>query len=100
MSDPDFYNKTKQKWNTLRSAIWSDSNLRTFIDNTKTYLEESEERNFNRWGDIGGFKWLTPKACTNNSGTKIYCNTYDDIVNIELKSWIINRAHWIDGALQ
>jgi len=100
MEDASFRSKVKTKWETLRNSIWSDVNLSTFIENTKNLLDEAAERNFSRWTQVlGKYVWPNRKACTKN-GEIIYCDTFDSAVNEDLKTWILNRAHWIDGALE
>ena len=97
MGDPTFRGKAKQKWKIFRSTIWSDQNLTLFIDETKLLLDEAAIRNFSRWTNIlGHYVWPNAKNCTDH-GAAIYCDTYEGAVNESLKTWILNRVHWIDG---
>jgi len=99
MSDPAFKQKTKDLWNTLRSTVWSDANLTIFIDQTQTLLTESAARNFERWPDVlGQYVWPNRKTCLEN-GVPVYCPTFDSAVNEHLKTWLLNRANWIDSQL-
>ena len=99
MSDPVFKQKTKAKWDALRNTIWSDTNLSTFIDQTKDNLTESSARNFERWPNVlGVYVWPNRKAC-DDGGTKIYCPTFNRAVNEHLKTWLLDRADWIDQNL-
>jgi hypothetical protein len=99
MEDPSFRNKVKTKWQTLRSTVWSDTNLVTFIDNTRNLLDEAAARNFAKWTKVlGRYVWPNRKACRKN-GEAIYCDSFESAVNEHLKAWILDRAHWIDGAL-
>lgn len=52
MSDSVFKAKVKAEWTRLRSSVWSDANLTTFIGQTQNLLEESAARNFERWPDV------------------------------------------------
>ncbi len=99
MSDPAFRQAVKTKWSTLRNSIWSDANLSTFIDDTQTLLTEAAQRNFERWpGVLGQYVWPNRKAC-DDIGTPIYCPTFDSAVKKHLKTWILNRAQWLDANL-
>lgn len=96
MSDPVFRQAVKTKWNNLRSGIWSDANLSLFIDKTQNMLTEAASRNFERWpGVLGTYVWPNREACTDN-GTPVYCPTFERAVNEHLKTWLLDRAQWID----
>jgi len=99
MEDPAFRDAVKTKWQALRQSVWSDASLTSFIENTKNLLNESAERNFNRWTRVlGQYVWPNRKACTKN-GEAIYCDSFDSAVNEDLKTWILDRVHWMDSAL-
>jgi len=99
MSDSAFKQQVKNKWQTLRSTIWSDANLTTFIGETQSVLTESAARNFERWPNVlGEYVWPNRKAC-DNAGTPIYCPTFNRAVNEHLKTWLLERADWIDSNL-
>lgn len=100
MSDPAFKQQVRDKWQVLRSSIWSDSNLTSFIGQTQKVLEESAARNFDRWPNVlGEYVWPNREACMEND-TPIYCKTFDSAVNEDLKTWLLKRADWIDRELQ
>ncbi len=97
MSDPVFHQKVEDKWLALRSTIWSDDNLALFISQTQNILEESAARNFERWPDVlGVYVWPNREACLVDD-VPVYCQTFDSAVNEDLKTWLLNRAHWIDS---
>jgi len=99
MSDPTFRLQVRAKWSALRNSIWSDANLSAFIDDTRLLLLESAQRNFERWpGVLGQYVWPNREAC-DDAGTPVYCPTFDRAVNEHLKTWILNRAQWIDSNL-
>lgn len=99
MSDSVFKAKVKAEWTRLRSSVWSDANLTTFIGQTQNLLEESAARNFERWPDVlGQYVWPNREACMDGV-VPIYCNTFDSAVNEHLKAWLLNRADWIDSNL-
>ncbi len=100
MSDPTFRTHVADKWASLRNTVWSDANLSTFIDETKTLLDEAAVRNFERWpGVLGQYVWPNRAACRDGQGNPIYCPTFDSAVNEHLKQWLLDRAHWIDQNL-
>ncbi len=96
MSDPTFREHIADKWNELRSTVWSDSNLTNFIQQTETLLTEAAERNFERWPVLGKKVFLERKAC-DEKGISIYCKTFESAVNEHLKVWLLERAKWIDS---
>ncbi|MBT8343581.1 MAG: CotH kinase family protein, partial [Sulfurovum sp.] len=99
MSDPVFKQKVYNKWQALRSSIWSNANLTTFIDQTKDNLTESATRNFERWPNVlGVYVWPNREACM-DAGNPIYCKTFNSAVNEHLKTWLLDRAKWIDDNL-
>ena len=99
MSDSSFKQQVRNKWQTLRNTIWSDANLTTFIGETQSVLTESAARNFERWPNVlGEYVWPNRKAC-DNAGTPIYCPTFNRAVNEHLKTWLLDRADWIDSNL-
>jgi len=100
MSDSVFRQHVRTKWQELRGSIWSDVNLSNFIATTQDTLTESAGRNFERWPNVlGVYVWPNRKACK-DGGQDIYCPTFDRAVNEHLKSWLLQRAAWIDSQLQ
>lgn len=54
MEDPQFKNEIKQRWNTLRTNVFSNREVVSLVQNTSNYLIETGaiERNYNRWTGI------------------------------------------------
>lgn len=99
MNDSVFKAKVKAEWIRLRSTVWSDSALSSFIADTQDILTESAARNFVRWPDVlGQYVWPNREACM-DGGLSVYCKTFDSAVNEHLKTWLLNRAHWMDSQL-
>lgn len=99
MSDPIFYTKVKAKWTQLRQGIWSDKEMIGFIDSTAQRLALPAKRNFQKWKRVlGRFVWPNRKSCREN-GKRIYCKTFEEAVEHDLKAWILLRANWIDKNL-
>lgn len=96
MSDHEFKNKVAITWHKQRVNKWSDANLELFIDNTKSLLRESQERNFQRWPVLGKYIWPNRKNVCKGSE---YCDTWDKAVDEDLKAWLFARASWMDRNL-
>ena len=99
MSDPSFKQKVRSRWQLLRNTVWSNANLRAFIDNTKNELNEAAIRNFERWPVLGNKVFLEREACTKN-GISVYCDTFESAIDEHLKVWLLERTTWIDDQLQ
>jgi hypothetical protein len=84
--DYAFKQKVKQRWQTMRSGIWSNQNLTHMIDSMATVLNEPQKRNFQRWQVLGQYVW--PNA--------VVFGTYTEELNY-FKNFVINRAVWMDG---
>ena len=96
MSDPDFKNKVGQKWHSMRAGVWSDANLNSFIDETKTLLNESQSRNFQKWQVLGKYVWPNRKnVCSGGE----YCDSWEKAVDEHLRVWLLSRAAWMDANL-
>lgn len=59
-----------------------------YIDSMATYLDEAQERNFNKWNILGSYVW------PNNYVGTIYQEEID-----YLKTWTTNRLNWLDSNL-
>jgi hypothetical protein len=85
---PGYRNGLKCRWETLRQGPLHTDSLHAFIDSMVVYLEEARIRNFQKWPIIGVY--------VNWNG--FVGNTYMEDVNF-LKSYIADRATWIDNNL-
>jgi hypothetical protein len=74
------------RWQELRLGAWHTDTLMAYIDSMAVYLDESQQRNFNKWQILGNYVW------PNN----FVGNTYAEEINY-LKTWITNRAAWLDA---
>lgn len=89
MSDPTFRSAIKERWLELRRSTLSNANIITKIDSFEYLLDQAQERNFARYPIIGEYIW--PNYTIENS----YENEID-----RLRSWILDRLHWIDNNLE
>lgn len=89
MTDEDFRNKARTRWNDVRDTMVNAA--LGAIDAYKPMVIPSAEENFEIWNTLGvanGFQPLTMKNY----------NTYLDQV-LYLRKFINNRAKWIDENL-
>ena len=88
LDSPSYRNGLKCRWEELRQGPLHTDSLHTFIDSMVVYLDEARIRNFQKWPIIGVY--------VNWNG--FVGNTYQEDVNF-LKTYIANRAAWIDNNL-
>jgi len=82
MEDPLFTGKLKTRWNELRLTVLSDPNLLQLVSDLSDELQENGaiERNYRKWKQGSWF-------------------SYPDQIE-QLKSYLQERAAWMDGAIQ
>lgn len=86
LQDPAFANEMNCRWTDLRSGKWHTDSLMAYIDGQAAYLEQAQQRNFQRWTILGTYVWPN-----NFVGA-----TYAEEVNY-LKTWLTDRANWMDA---
>lgn len=86
LEDPEYINSLHCRWNELREGDFSNHSISFKIDSIVNHLGPAIERNFSRWNILGTYVWPN-----NFIGA-----THDEEIQ-EVKNWIINRAHWLDG---
>jgi hypothetical protein len=91
LRDTIFANRFKNKWNILRtSGYLSTGSLMNLIDSLANNITDDRVLNFQVWPIINKdlhYNWSMDKVC--------YSSTYDGAI-AKLKSWITQRAQWID----
>jgi hypothetical protein len=85
LRDPDYVNKLKKRWATLRKKELSGQRITFVIDSLTSLIAEAKDRNYQRWPIIGVRVW--PNYYIGNS--------YLAEVNW-MKSWITNRLAFLD----
>ena len=88
LQDPSFQSELHCRWNYLRTTILSDSSLTNYIDTTALFLQQAQERHFEKWGNLGV-----------NTGAPEVDNdvaTFEEQI-IKFKSWINLRLSWLDA---
>lgn len=88
IQDTEYLNSMRCRWNLFRSSFLHTDSINSWIDSMAAYLQEAQQRNFNRWPILG-----VPVNLTVYVGP-----TYQDQVNY-LKMWIKKRSEWIDNNL-
>ncbi|MCK5136376.1 MAG: CotH kinase family protein [Bacteroidales bacterium] len=85
LQDTTFNNTLKTRWSEIRKEKFSNVRILNIIDSLVYILEESQQRNFQRWNILGNQVW--PNYYIGHS--------YESEISF-LKSWIINRLNWLD----
>jgi hypothetical protein len=86
--DEAFTEAYKRRYRLLRANILSTETFHKKIDDYAAFLEESQQRNFQRWNILGQYVW--PNWYIGQ--------TYRDEITW-MKQWIANRLAWMDGQL-
>ncbi|MCX7427381.1 MAG: CotH kinase family protein, partial [Planctomycetia bacterium] len=85
--DPNFVQAVADRWTELRRDILSDERLMQDVDDTAAYLDEAQQRNYERYDDVLG-------TCV---WPEFYIGqTYEDEMDI-LRMWLHDRLAWIDS---
>jgi len=90
MEDPYFRDLSKTRWERLRQNEWSNENLQFAMDSIVNYIDEAQQRNYERWPILGEYVW--PNYDWEN-------NDYNDEVEF-LENWFFNRLGWMDYNMQ
>ncbi len=87
MEDSYFKNLSKTRWHQLRQNEFSNDKLEYAIDSILAYINEAQQRNYERWPILGeyvypNYNWIG--------------NDYNDEVAF-FENWFFNRINWIDN---
>ena len=85
LQDTTFNNALKTRWSKIRKEQFSNTQILNIIDSLAYILEESQQRNFQRWNILGTQVW--PNYYIGHS--------YENEISF-LKFWITNRLNWLD----
>ena len=88
LDDTTYQNQLKCRWEYLRDRSFHQDSLFNFIDSMALYLDDAQQRNFQKWPTLGTYVW--PNYYVGN--------TYQDELNF-FKTWIGDRLAWIDNNL-
>ncbi len=88
LQDPTFIGDIRNRWYSIRENQFSNETIIAIIDSLSLLLEESQQRNFERWNIIGRDIW--PNYYVGES--------YEDEIDF-LKTWTLGRLQWLDNNL-
>ena len=84
--DPAYTNDLHCKWLEMRQGVWHTDSLMQRIDSLALYLNEAQQRNFQRWDILNNYVW--PNQYIGGS--------FSAEINY-LKNWITTRITWMDN---
>ena len=88
LQDPHYADEMRCRWKQLRESFLHTDSINTWIDSMAVYLDESQQRNFQRWQIMGTYvDW-----------NYFIGQSYQEEIDY-LKSWITARAEWLDNNL-
>jgi hypothetical protein len=87
MEDQYFRNLFRTRWEQLRQDELNDNHLEYTIDSIVDYINDAQQRNYERWPILGEYVWPN----YNWQG-----NDYNDEVEF-FETWFFNRINWIDN---
>lgn len=85
--DPWFNDLATTRWNELRDNAFSNANIQALIDSLTGYIDDAQQRNFDRWPILGNYVW--PNYNWQN-------NSYQDEVTY-FSNWLFARLAWLDN---
>jgi subtilisin-like proprotein convertase family protein len=88
MLDTVFTQNMACRWQTLRNAQLSRTQIFHLIDSMATVLERGQTENFHYWPILGAYIWPNPGDLPTTYAGEI----------TKLKSWISGRLVWLDAA--
>ncbi|MFI5171427.1 MAG: CotH kinase family protein [Chitinophagales bacterium] len=88
LEDTAYANFVKCRWIIYRNGILNTDTINNWIDSIALYLDESKERNFERWDIIGEYvNW-----------NYFIGDSYEEEIDY-LKWWFKARSEWLDANL-
>lgn len=90
MEDTYFQDLFYTRWQELRQDELSNMKLEYSIDSIVAYINEAQQRNYEKWPILGEYVW--PNYDWEG-------NDYNDEVTF-FKSWLFSRIEWIDSNIE
>jgi len=88
VQDPLFISNLRCRWQELRGSFLTNAYFANAIDSMATVLQESQQRNFERWPIIGTYVWPN----------QFVGRQYSEEIGF-IKRWILDRLIWMDTNL-
>jgi len=88
MEDESYMERLESRWWELRQNQFSKEILTRMISENRELLQESQERNFDRWPTLGSYVW--PNWYQGNS--------WEDEVDW-MENWLMQRVDWMDSQM-
>ncbi len=83
--DTSVLNLLKCRWEFLRQGQFHNDSVQVIFDSLEVYLDEAQERNFNKWKVLGNYVWPN----------YFIGNTWQEEMSY-LNNWVLNRLSWMD----
>jgi len=88
LQDPSYADEMNCRWKQMRASFLNTDSVNSWIDSMATYLDESQQRNFQKWPILGQYvNW-----------NYFVGQTYQEEIDY-LKTWIADRSTWLDNNL-
>lgn len=86
MQDPAFTAELSCRWDSLKTDVLSVERLHAWCDSIAGAIDQSQQRNFLIWPELGQYVWPNPSPIPTDYAGEVQ----------ELKDWIAARWQWID----
>jgi hypothetical protein len=87
LEDPAFVSEVYDEYTRMRKGPWKTETLFAHIDSLTATLQESQQRNFQRWPVLGQYVWPNPQPVPISWRGEVD----------ELKRWLELRLQWMDA---
>jgi hypothetical protein len=88
LQDPAYADNVQCRWKQMRESFLHTDSVNAWIDSMAAYLDESQQRNFQKWPILGQYvDW-----------NFFIGQTYQEEIDF-LKEWIAARSVWLDNHL-
>lgn len=88
LQDPNYADQVQCRWKQMRASFLNTDSVNAWIDSMASYLDESQQRNFQKWQILGQYvNW-----------NYFVGQTYQEEIDY-LKTWIADRSTWLDNNL-
>lgn len=86
--DPDFNDRYKRRYRSLRLSSFSNSRVQGEINRYYSLLNEAQQRNFEKWNILGTYIWPN----------WFIAQSFDEEINW-MSDWVRQRIAWMDQQL-